>query len=126
MPTSKDKFLAEILMEWISPERLPPGDIERHWYHDKEGRRTQIFSEWRPSCDLSQALGDGGLGTVWGQMRNQLFSVRLRFWQELQEILSAPTRRPGQSHLISWPDAFWDINPSAIVDAACKTIGMED
>src|SRR5208337_597117 len=77
-----DRFLAERLMGWVE------GTHFAFEIYGSQGEFSNVFllgpdggvkCIWSPSGNITQALGDGGPGTVVGAMREKGFSLSLQY-----------------------------------------------
>ena len=70
-----DRYLAEKLMGWIvEPNRITEITIitlifNRVPHYFNEDKIVMQVEHWQPTCNISQALGNGGPETVVGEMK---------------------------------------------------------
>jgi len=85
-----DRFLAERLMGWEFQQNAPKrffclsvGNDQGWWRKDKNDPQDWTCEkcswDWHPTTSITQALGDGGPGTVVGAMREKGWAYRI--WQ---------------------------------------------
>jgi Phage ABA sandwich domain len=83
---------------WVAPEGF--------WV------KAEGLDGWYPWRDISAAW------RVVEKVRKELFSIRLRFLNALQEQTKFTVAGTGEECLVAWPDVFWSITPEAICKAA--------
>ena len=86
---------------------------EQYWV-DGDGRWVTAW-RWSPETNMQDAW------QVVERMHKELFSVRMRFLQELQALTTHEVPGTGEVRITAWPDVFWTIAPETICKAALLT-----
>jgi len=95
-------LVSEEVMRWLRPK--DPVLTTEAW-----------LTFFRPSTDIAAAW------RVVEEMHKKLFSVRMRFLDELQALTAHEVPGIGEVRMTAWPDVFWTITPERICKAALLT-----
>jgi len=116
-----DRMLAEKLMEWtIEPGKAEGRNYPEDFYNLKEHGFQHTISDWHPTSDITQALGDGGQGTVVGKMAALNYDFQLRTIVSSGKLLTWTSAFSLLDGYKKWVDA--DTPAEAICQAAVKAL----